>query len=416
MKKLLIAFCITLAFFLVSCGGNQQELKEEKPPAFSILQSQTTLKKHCEYGENASFSENELNNFLGESATYITVTTLPDAEKGTLIFNGAAVVKGQSVPTEQLDYLKFVPSFECKTASFGFTCDSKSFEGEEFGCELVFGEEINSPPVAKDSQLSTVSGFTCESELFITEPDGDSFTINVLSYPTDGFISIDSKGTVNYTPNEGFSGKDSMVFSVTDCFGAVSSKATLSISVDKNESGIRFADMEDDMNHLYAYKMCKDNVMVYRYEDGNYYFDPETPVSKMDFLVMMMCLTGEDADIVAVADSAVTDDTGLSSGLKGYLSAATEKGLIRLENGRFSPKDQITLSDAAYTVSKILSLPEVGSQNASSENGNDDYKALYSAVKAGIIETADPQKTLTKSEMAELLYKVFEYMEDNNMN
>jgi hypothetical protein len=415
MKKLLIAICITLAFFLVSCGGNKIEQVEEKPPAFSILQSQTTLKKHCELGENASFSETELNEFLGESTTYITVTTLPEAENGTLMFNGSAVIKGQSIPTVQLEYLKFIPSFECKNASFGFTCDGKGFSGAEFGCELVFGDEVNSPPVAKDSQLSTVSGFTCEGKLAISEPNGDDYTINVITYPTDGFISFSEDGKITYTPKDGFSGKDSMVFTVSDCFGAVSSKATLSIEVDKNESGMRFADMQDDMAHLYAYKMCKNNVMVYRYEDGNYYFDPETPVSKMDFLVMMMCATGADADIVAVADSAVTDDNGLSSGLKGYLSAAAEQGLITLDNGRFSPKDAITLSDAAYTVSKILSLPEAGSQNVSAETGK-NYKALYSAMKAGLIELADPEKTLSKSEMAELLCKVCDYMEENNMN
>ena len=102
--------------------------------------------------------------------------------------------------------------------------------------------------------------------------------------------------------------------------------------------------------------------------------------------------------------------------LPGYgFSAAAEKGLIRLDNGRFSPKDAITLSDAAYTVAKILSLPEMGSQNVSAESGK-DYKALYSVIKAGLLEHAEPEKTLSKSEMAELLCKVCDYMEENNMN
>ena len=416
MKKLLLAICITLAFFLVSCGGTKTEPIEEKPPAFSILQSQATLKKHCELGENASFSESELNNFLGESTTYITITKLPEAENGTLMFNGSAVIKGQSVPTGQLDFLKFVPSFECKTASFGFTCDGKTYSGAEFGCEMVFGEEVNSPPVAKDSGILTVSGFSCEGSLAITEPNGDDFIINVITYPIDGFITVSENGKVVYTPREGFSGKDSMVFTVTDCFGAESQKAMLSIEVDKNESGMKFVDMKDDMEHLYAYRMCKDNVMVYRYQDGEYYFDPESPVSKIEFLVMAMCLTGEDADIVAVADSVAIDDNGLSSGLKGYLSHAVANGLVQLDNGRFSPKDSVTLSEVAFTVSEILSLPEVGAQNASTETGNREYKALYSAVKAGIIDLAEPDLVVTKNDLAKIFCKVSQYMEDNNMN
>lgn len=415
MKKLLIALCFVFMLLLAACDKKPTEELPDKPPAFSILQSQTTLMKHQEYGENATFSADELHKFLGETTTYITVTELPDAEKGTLVFNGAAVIKGQSVPTDQLEFLKFVPTVDCKNAEFNFTCDGKGFIGETLECELVFGEGVNAPPVVKNGELKTVSGFTCEGKLSISEPNGDGYVINVITYPTDGFISVSADGNVIYTPKDGFSGSDSLIYTVTDNFGAVSEKATLTINVEKDESNLKFADMEEDMIHLYAHKMCKDNIMVYRFQDGEYYFDPETPVSKMDFLVMMMCVSGEDANIVAVADSAVRDDTGLSSGLKGYLSAAAEKGFIRLDNGRYSPKENITLAEAAFTVSNVLKLPEAQSTN-SSENENADYKTLYSAVKAGLIDVAEPSKTLTKADVAELLSRVADYMEENNMN
>ncbi len=416
MKKLFVPVCIILTLCLMSCGIKPEEKTPERPPAFSILQKQTVLTKHSEKGENASFSEIELNNFLGESATYITVTALPDSEKGTLIFNGAAVIKGQSIPTSQLEYLKFVPSADCASADFKFTCDSKGFLGNELGCELVFGDEVNSPPVVSDSKLTTVEGISCKGKLSISEPNGDGYTINIVTYPSDGFITVSSDGSLVYIPEQGFSGKDSMVFTVTDRFGAVSERATLSIGVDKNESGLYFADMQDDMNHLYAYRMCKDNIMVYRYENGEYYFDPEAPVSKMDFLVMMMCVSKQNADIVAVADSAATDDKGLSSGLKGYLSAASEKGIVRLEDGKFHPNEKITLADAAYMISNALKLPEVKDPSVSAGSTDNTYKHILAALNAGIIDGTDPTATLTKADVAVMLSGIADYMEENNMN
>ena len=188
--------------------------------------------------------------------------------------------------------------------------------------------------------------------------------------------------------------------------------------MDKNPNGICFADMKDNPIHLDAYKMCNENVMVYRYENGEYYFDPDAPVSKMDFLVMVMCVSGKDSDVTAVADSIADDDSGLSSGLMGYLSQAYECGLIKLENGKFSPKSNITVADAAFMVSKALDLPFVGS-NMVSADGDSQYNAIEASVSAGIFdmdfEAIDSNATLTKSDAARLLNRMAEYMQENNI-
>ncbi len=421
MKKLFLVFtCILLVLSLVSCSGDGGDVsKPDRPPAFNVLQKQSKLTKHTERGESASFSQDEFKSFLGEEVGKITVTALPDAGSGTLIFNGAAVIKGQTLPADQLGYLKFIPSAECQSATFSFSCDSAGYFGNEFGCEMIFSDEVNSPPVVSDAVFKTVAGISCEGTLDITEPNGDDFTVNVVTYPTDGYISVDGSDFV-YTPTEGFSGRDSMVFTVTDRFGLVSQSATLSIEVAENSNGLVFEDMKDDSAHLYAHRMCANDTMVYRYTDGKYYFDPEAAVSKMELLVMVMCVSKLDADITAVADSVVDDDTGLSSGLKGYLSSAAEKGIIMLDKGKFSPKDQATLADAAYMIASALKLPDVSAGNASSDGSDIVYNAVAASVSAGIIETendtVDVNSVLTKADVAELLCRVADYMTENNMN
>lgn len=416
-KPILLIVILMLSLLLGACSGGStpEDGANDRPPAFTVLQKQQKLTKQTEKGESTAFSKDDFETALGEKLTYITVTGLPEAELGTLIFNGAAVTKGQTLPAGSLEYLRFVPAAEIDAASFVFTCDSAGYNGRELVCDIIFTESVNSPPVAADSSVRTVSGITCETVLAVNEPDGDAFTVNVITYPRDGFVTLDESGRVIYTPEDGFSGSDTLVYTVTDRFGAVSERATLLIEVDENESGIYFADMQDNMRHLYAHRMCESDIMVYRIENGSYYFDPDTPVSKIEFLVMMMNASGLDADIVAVADSAVSDDAGLSSGLKGYLSAAAEKGLIKLENGAFSPKGQITVADAAYMVAAALRLPGLDSESVAAGTTDRTFASIMAASNAGFFKSMEPSHTLTKQETAEILCLIRDYMEENNM-
>lgn len=418
MKKLLIFLVgIALLLSLVSCsGGDMEESAPDVPPGFTVIQNRQKLKKHGEKGESAAFSKEEFVNFLGEDLSFITVTELP--EQGTLICNGNPVLKGQTVPADELEFMKFLPTAECETAFFNFTCDSAGYYGKEMCCDMVFGSEINTPPVALDSTLKTVEGISCFGELSIREPNGDEYTINVITYPTDGYINVNAHGEVVYTPEKGFFGNDKLVYSVTDCFGKISETATLKIQVAENQSGITFADMEENPNHLYAHQMCENNVMVYRSENGEYYFDPDNPVSKMDFLVMLMCVAEMDRDITAVADSVADDDTGLSSGLKGYLSEAYNCGLIKLNDGKFMPKESITVADAAYMTAAALNLPLGDSQTATGEE-TAVYNAVSAAVYAGLLDAedgaVDTKAILTKSDAARLLWGISNYIKDNNI-
>ncbi len=417
-KTIAVILSILTAFFLVSCSSGNENITEntyDRPPAFSILQKQLTLAKHSEKGETATFKKDDFKNLIGEELTYIKVSSLPEANDGTLIYKGASVTLGQTIPAESLEYLKFIPNGEVESASFSFSCDAKSFNGRDMNCEITFTDGKNLAPIVSDSVMKTVSDIGCEAKLDINEPNGDTFTVNVITYPRDGEIKIGNDGKVTYTPNNGFSGKDTLVYTVTDRFGEVSSRATLAITVEKNQGNIFFADMEGNANHLSAYRVCSQNVMVYRTEGGKYYFDPETPVSKIEFLVMMMSAAGLDADIAAVADSAVSDDSALSSGLKGYLSAASEQNLIKLNNGAFSPYSKITVADAAYMVSAALKLPDVGSESVEAGTQDRVLASILAANKAGFFESLDPSHTLSKQETASVLCKIIDYKKDNNM-
>ncbi len=408
MKRLLIILLsIVLAFSLCGCGKSQSEEALNVPPGLSVIQKQLKMTKHSEKGENAAFTKAEFTDFLGEDMTYITVNDLP--EGGILVCNGAAVLKGQTISADSLGYLKFVPNSDCTVAAFNFSCDSNGYHGNQIRCEMVFSNEADLSPVAGNSVLETVSGISCHGQLDITEPNGDRYTVNIVTYPSDGYVSIDN-GALVYTPESGFSGKDKLVYTVTDYFGNVSDQATVDIKVSPNQSGIVFADMQENENHLFAHEMCSDNIMVYRMENGEYYFDPQSSVTKSEFLVMLMCVSGLDKDVTAVADSIITDDNGLSTGIKGYISAAAEQEIIKLDNGKFNPMDAITLSDAAYMVTNALGLPI----NVSSSQGDAD-NSISAMISAGLTDITDGTQTLTKEACAKILCGVSYYIEENNI-
>ncbi len=90
----------------------------------------------------------------------------------------------------------------------------------------------NAAPVAIDDTLSgdednTITGNVLTND---TDADGDTLTASILTQPTSGTASIQSDGSVTYTPNAEFSGSDSFTYEVADPDGLVS-QGTVSVTV-----------------------------------------------------------------------------------------------------------------------------------------------------------------------------------------
>ncbi|WP_136680014.1 retention module-containing protein, partial [Neptunomonas sp. XY-337] len=67
-----------------------------------------------------------------------------------------------------------------------------------------------------------------------SDPDGtiNPSTVNIISGPSNGSLLVNSDGTVEYTPNPGYTGPDSFQYTVQDNDGATSNVATVTIGVD----------------------------------------------------------------------------------------------------------------------------------------------------------------------------------------
>lgn len=367
--------------------------------------------------EDLAFSKDDFCALTGENTQYIVVNSLPQA--GVLMLNGTAVIAGQTIPVSSLDYLKYVPAAnaaeEASEVSFTFTSSAPGWGNRELTCTVAVLDSENFPPVARDLAEETFASVACFASLGVSDPNGDAVSYKVTMYPRHGSIELQD-GTAVYRPEEGFTGEDSFSYVATDRYGAASAEGTVTFSVTENRSGIYFSDLTDSPIHNAAIRLCESDVMTYQMKDGAYVFLPEETVSKIDCLVMMMCLLGQTEIVTAVTDTEAMDDGTLSAGKKGFLQAAIASGAVYLENGSFGPDEAVTAADAAYMAMRLLGMPTLSAKQEFADLEATPVwacTALVSADSAGILEAEggllDAGKVLTRADVAQILDNMLQY-------
>ena len=117
-----------------------------------------------------------------------------------------------------------------------------------------------------------------------------------------------------------------------------------------------------------------------------------------------------------MADTQASDDSGLSTGKKGFLQTAIAAGWIYLEDGRFSPMAPVTAADATYMAMRILGTPTLAAKQEFSDLQATPVwacTALVSADSAGIREAKDglldAYQVLNREDLAGLLENMYTY-------
>jgi gliding motility-associated-like protein len=84
---------------------------------------------------------------------------------------------------------------------------------------VLSGATCNTPPVAVNDTLSTSGGTSVDIPVLNNDydPDGDNiFVTGIVTDPNHGTVTINSDGTITYTPDEGYSGIDSFTYVICD--------------------------------------------------------------------------------------------------------------------------------------------------------------------------------------------------------
>jgi hypothetical protein len=93
---------------------------------------------------------------------------------------------------------------------------------------------VNNPvPIANDDIVAIVANISTEINVLANDrdPDGDSLSVIALSSPINGTAVLNASGTITYTPNAGYHGIDSFIYTLSDGEGG-EDNAAVSVDVD----------------------------------------------------------------------------------------------------------------------------------------------------------------------------------------
>ena len=392
-------------------------------PSCEVLAGENGMVKHgLKYG-GIEFSKEDFTTALGtESLSSITVKSLPPSGDGTLMLDGTYVVKNQVIPSEKLSTLKYVSANGEQTeSSFTFSANSNEYD---ITCSLIFTESVNFAPsfaTAEAVEVWTQKNISCFGTLSAKDPEDDTLTYEIVSYPKKGLLSLDkTTGEYRFSPYANVKGVDSFEYRVWDSYGNYSETRTVSIEIDSVASDLVFADMEDDPAHNAAILATAENHMDYVESEGKYYFSPTETVTREDFLVMTMNLFGAE-DVPEIKNSGFSDDGQISTNAKGYVASAYFLGIVSgdIENGKiyFRPQDAITKAEAAVMINNILGFEPTVSVSTFSDAEEIPIWAessLCALTELGILETEatgsiGANDTLTKAQVAQIIISLIQY-------
>lgn len=400
--KILIAaalmLCCTAMLFTLGIGAQDVQKPVPLSPALHVLAAKTDMRVAALVGNDYTFSKDDFARAVNlSSPEYITVTKLPDPEKGALYMGSDGVVTGQTLRAKDLSLLTFEPvGSSAGQSSFYFTVNGGAYEME---CVVYMLGSINASPTTAAlpsgaASLQVYANTTAHSVLGGYDPEGDALTFEVVSYPSSGILCMQNcaTGAYTYTPGKDFVGQDSFVYVLRDCYGNYSAAKTVSISVGTCSVSRPYDDLSGLACTTDALRMTELGLMSGTQKGSLYCFEPEREVSRVDFLVTAMNAVGMKCD--SVADSGFADDDQIPSAMKGYVKTAYEKGYVGATSQKgelyFNPNETISRGEAAVILSNLIGYANqkipAGFTDTVPTFAEDAVVSLYSL---GILQTPD---------------------------
>ncbi len=225
--------------------------------------------------------------------------------------------------------------------------------------------------VAEGFSCTTYQGVCVQGQLRGVSTGGGTLRYEIVEQPAKGTVTLEETGRFIYTPQGNKTGKDVFTYLVRDEADNTSAPAEVKIQIVKGKSGVRYADMQTNGAHAAAVRMAESGIFTGRQVGGQYFFDPDAPVSRSEFLAMAMAAAGLNAT-EDVSVTGFSDDASIPAWAKAYASEALNKGVIsgKVDNDRivFSADEPITYSEAATILNRTLAVTDVNVDTLAQNN------------------------------------------------
>ena len=348
----------------------------------------------------------------------ICITQLPEPRTGTVLLGNRVLQPGDILTAQQLTHLTFSPLRTEVDAHAQVTYLPIYENRVETSASMtlsILGKK-GEAPIAQDSTMETYKNLPNTGKLAVTDPEKQPMTFTLLRQPKRGTVTLNEDGTFVYTPKKNKVGVDSFTYTATDPAGKVSREATVTVQILKPADSTRYTDTIGQDCRFEAEWLRNTGLFVGESVAGESCFFPDKAVSRGEFVSTLVQMLGIPTDSNI---SAIPADT--PAWLKPYLAAAIRSGLTAglpaTESGSFEADRAITDAEAAVMIQNALdlSVSQTALETVTTEDGENrvpDWAAASVTVMAenGVTFCAD--ETLTRSELAEVLYRVSFLAED----
>ena len=365
MKKLLFALSAAVISVVLTISANAMYTAAMLSPALAVISEEYTMVKSGLVSGDIVFSQGDFKKAVGADFDSVTITSLPLPGDGKLTYNGTEVVLNQTLSSSSLSCLRFTPASGSHEGSFRF----KAMGEYSTECILRYTDTVNLAPTAAnasdDVAVWTQKDITVFGKLAGFDPDGDAITFEITKLPAKGVVILNDKegGGYTYTPCDGVTGSDTFSYVVRDEWGNYSEESTVIVTVDKCGCDLVFADMDGHWAHNAALVMAENKAMDFEYTDSGIFFDPDSNITREEFLVCVMKILG--AGEIEPCATVFADDAEITEEASGYVQRAYSLGIIngREKDGKlfFEPTATINRAEAAVILNSIIgeSEPEV---------------------------------------------------------
>ncbi len=359
----------------------------------------------------------------------IVISSLPDPAAGALTLGGQAVGIGDVVTMNAVDGLRFTPlaAATVSSAAFSFVpIFSDGRQGSDVSVGLYLLAAENSAPIAENLELSTYKNVAITAQFAAVDPEGDLLTFHIVGKPARGAVTLseDGSGEFVYTPYENKTGKDSFTYVAVDTVGNSSDPATVKIRIAKADTKVTYADLSGHPAHKAAIRLAEEGIFVGERMGAQYFFQPDTPVTRSQFVAMAMECAGAKV-LEGVERTGFYDDDAIPTWAKGYVSSALKSGLVqgsRDAQGRvvFNAGDGITRAEAAVLLDRALQVTDV-----SAPTMDTDAVPTWASQSAANLATCGVlpvngssaqalSEVLTRGEAAQMLCAALELMDNRD--
>lgn len=256
------------------------------------------------------------------------------------------------------------------------------------------------------------------------DPEGDPLTFRVTKNPARGAITFAEEGSARftYTPYENKTGKDSFTYVAEDGEGNVSQPAVVSIKIQKPDTKVTYSDMAGNPAHKAAIALAERDIFVGEQMGETWFFRPEAPVTREEFLAMAMDVVGLET-LPEATMTGFADDDSISVWAKPYVASALRAGMVQGSGGdgdgaEFAPDRVITQTEAAVMLNRLLQVSDVAATGALSQDAAPAW-AYQSVVNLEAVGVLNPEEdgslslspSLTRAQAAEMLLSALEVLD-----